>query len=125
MKKILVVDDDEAMHRLLTHILHRSGYEVECVLNAEDAYRALSTQSPDLILCDIFMPVTDGFQLLAQLREMPQFEHIPIAMISTCSDVRSRRRAQELGANAFIVKPFLPKDLIDTIDKLMQTAQPI
>ncbi|MBN1283889.1 MAG: response regulator [Anaerolineae bacterium] len=116
-KTILVVDDDTAMHQLLTHILRRSGYQVNCASDGAQALEMIAADPPDLVLCDIFMPYMDGYAVLASLRDTPDFKTLPVIMISTCGDMRSRERAQTLGANGFITKPFLPHMITDAVDE--------
>lgn len=110
--KILVVDDREENHISLGSILKPLGFEVVCVANGQQALEAIPSVRPDLILLDLFMPVKTGFTLVRRLRETPEFESIPIILISASSYDVVEQASQYLGCEAFLTKPIDEKKLL-------------
>ena len=106
--RVLVVDDDPAVRMLCAANLTRDGFDV---IEAEDGQRGLEralAERPDLVLLDVAMPVLDGFGLAAALRRDERTRELPVIFLSGESEVDSRERAEELGALAFLSKPFDP-----------------
>jgi phosphoserine phosphatase RsbU/P len=112
---ILVVDDSETVRVLIDSYLRDGGYRV---VEAEDGKAGLdicTTQSIDLVVLDIAMPVMDGFSLCARLQNSPQLQSIPVIMLSARDDVESKMRAFELGAVDYIIKPVGKRELLARI----------
>jgi CheY-like chemotaxis protein len=112
MNKILVVDDDSTMLRLISMALEINGHE--CLL-ASDGAEGLTTareQNPDLILLDIMMPVMDGLRMLEELRKESD---IPVIIISAYGNDERVNKARKLGIECFINKPFSFEALVDTV----------
>jgi len=103
--RILVVDDDGVMRRLVWATLTRAGFHVDEARDGRDALGAMSTQLPDLVLMDVSMPVMDGFAACAELRKLPGGGRVPVIMVTGLDDVQSIERAFEVGATDFITKP--------------------
>jgi two-component system, chemotaxis family, chemotaxis protein CheY len=107
MKRILVVDDSTPVRAAIRRILENLGFAVEEAGNGEIALERCAADSEfDLVLCDIEMPVMDGFTFVERLREDTRFAELPVIMCSTSTSFTSIRCALELGANEFIMKPF-------------------
>lgn len=105
---LLVVDDVEANRDLLTRRLQRQGHQVTVAANGRAALDLIKQQPFDLVLCDIMMPVMDGYQVLEHLKADPGLRHIPVIMISALDDMESVVRCIELGAEDYLFKPFNP-----------------
>jgi class 3 adenylate cyclase/CheY-like chemotaxis protein len=105
---VLVVDDVEANRDLLSRRLQRQGHHVTIAENGQQALKLLETQTFDLILCDIMMPVMNGYQVLEHLKADPALRHIPVIMVSALDDIDSVVRCIELGAEDYLFKPFNP-----------------
>ena len=106
--KILIVDDNKQNIELLME-LFRGEYRVVAALNARRAMKvALSDSPPDLILSDILMPETDGYELCALLKENPDTKKIPLIFVTAVSEVMDESRGFDLGAMDYITKPFHP-----------------
>ena len=103
--RILVVDDDPGGRRLTRATLTRAGFGVIEAENGLLALEAMRTESPDLVLMDVSMPVMDGFTACAELRRMPGGQRVPVVMMTGLDDVQSITRAFEVGATDFITKP--------------------
>ena len=121
--KILVVDDESRMRKLVHDFLAREGYEV---LEAGDGEEALDIfyQQKDiaLIISDIMMPVKDGFACCREIRETPKTAHIPIIMLTAKGDERDELNGFDIGADEYISKPFSPKILVARVNALLRRA---
>ena len=111
MSKIIVVDDDQGTTKLLEFILSKEGYDVIPVNNSVDSLSMALTHEPNLIILDLMMPSTDGFEVCRILRENPQFALVPIIFFTSVSDVNKKVAAFGSGANDYIVKPVHPQEL--------------
>ena len=113
MKTVLVVDDSPTIRQQASFILNKEGYEV---IEAEDGEKGIETLKNNkdlaLIISDINMPNMNGLDMLKKIRELKEFDHIPIFMLTTESDPSKIKIAQENGANGWMVKPFDPKTLV-------------
>ena len=118
MTRVLVVDDDAGIRRLVRIILTDAGYEVR---EAEDGQKALALihdeEAPAILLLDLNMPVMDGWELFHRLE---QDSTRPLTIIISSS--RSERERRELGAEASLPKPFGPEDLVAKVDELARVA---
>lgn len=102
---ILIIDDSEAVRRLLQAYLRLEGYQVIEASNGRMGLTTVAEKKPDLILLDISMPIMDGYSVCARLQQDDEFRSIPIIMLSSLSDTESKMRAFELGAVDYITKP--------------------
>lgn len=105
---ILVVDDNEMNRDLITRRLKRQGHESMSAENGRIALNLLKDHAFDLILLDIMMPVMNGYEMLERLKKHPQWQYIPVIVISAADDMRSVVKGIELGAEDYLPKPFNP-----------------
>lgn len=116
MKTVLVVEDCRAAQRLIMALLQQVGLNVVCVDCAESALVWLTdNQRLDLIVLDIVMPGLNGFELCRQLQNNSEFEKISIVFCSSKEQTFDRFWALRQGGNAYITKPFVPLDLVNTV----------
>ncbi|MDD3294155.1 MAG: response regulator [Geobacteraceae bacterium] len=112
MKKILVTEDSPAMRSFLVATIEAmGGYSVIEAKNGFDALRLLPREQVDLIITDINMPDINGLELISYVRNNPNYRSIPLFIVSTESSDKDRERGMALGANEYLVKPFLPERL--------------
>ena len=104
-KKILVVDDEDRNRRLLEAMLISQGYEVCFAENGKKALQEVEAMAPDLILLDVMMPIINGFEVARRLKEREKTRIIPIVMVTALTDVESRVKALDVGADDFLSKP--------------------
>jgi two-component system alkaline phosphatase synthesis response regulator PhoP len=116
-QRILVVDDDVHMVRLMEYNLVRSGYQVCVAYNGKEAIEKASKDIPDVILLDIRMPVMDGFEVCKALRASHVTSGIPIVIVSVTAD---KEKAEIMGARSYILKPFTPKHLIEEVKEVLE-----
>ena len=118
-ERILIVEDDPAISRLIEMNLSLSGYRTCCAADGNQAVEALRGQEFDLALCDIMLPGLDGFELLPYMKE----KNIPVIYISAKADVQSRVMGLRLGAEDYLVKPFDILELLVRMEKVLARSQ--
>ena len=117
----LVVDDSAAMRKQLCYALRRVvGVETVEAADGADAWRKLSTAAFDIVLTDINMPLLDGLKLVALVRAGGVHQRVPIVVITTEGAEADRRRAMNLGANAYLVKPVQANQVVDAVRGLLR-----
>ena len=121
MFKILVVEDDRDLNRTVCTFLNRSGYESTGCLNAADAYDAMYSTMFDLVVSDIMMPGTDGFEFAANIRALN--ENIPILFMTAKDDIASKQRGFRIGVDDYMVKPIDLDELFLRIGALLRRAK--
>ena len=114
MARILVIDDDAAIGRFLGRLLRANGHEVEVATDGKAGITA-ALHGADLILCDLAMPVMDGHDVLAALKQNPQLEDIPFIFLSGQADRESIRHSMNLGSDDFIPKPAPPQEILAAV----------
>ncbi|HUB93073.1 MAG TPA: response regulator [Verrucomicrobiae bacterium] len=115
-KKILLVEDDDALANVYTMRLRAENLEVRRVANGEDALPAAKEYKPDLVLLDAMMPKVSGFDVLDILRNTPETASLKIVMLTALSQESDRQRAQGLGVDDYLVKSqVVINDVIDRI----------
>lgn len=103
-RHILFVDDSVAMRELVRRQLQALGFHVDTAIDGQQAYQKMQNENYELLLTDIQMPNMDGFQLISQVRSNNNFENIPIIILTTLTDEKSRKRGFDVGADFFISK---------------------
>ena len=121
MKKILVTEDSSTMRALISSALEVMG-DVEIVeaTNGFEALRLLPRQKIDIIITDINMPDINGLELISYVRKNPNYEHVPLIIISTEGSEKDREKGLSLGANEYLVKPFDPQQLVTLVSKYLR-----
>lgn len=117
-KRILFVEDDDALASVYMVRLQAEGFEVQRVVNGEDALAAAVNFKPDLILLDIMMPKVSGFDVLDILRNTPETANLKIVILTALSQESDKKRAEALGVDDYLVKSqVVISDVIDRIKK--------
>lgn len=119
-KKILVCDDDPLLVDLLEYRLTSRGYQVIVAEDGGKALRRLQESRPDAILLDAMMPVIDGYEVLRKIREDASTADIPVIMLTARKQEQDIVTALELGANDYLVKPFIPEELVARLARLLE-----
>lgn len=118
--RVLVVDDEPAMRLLCQVNLQAAGFNVCEAEDGEEALRIVDEQAPDLVLLDVMMPKRDGWSVATELGRDSRTRHIPVVFLTARADQLDRERAFGLGAVGYIVKPFDPLTLADTIGEVIE-----
>jgi two-component system chemotaxis response regulator CheY len=118
-KRILTIDDSKTMRDMLMLTLSDAGYDVIQAVDGEDGVNVLKGgERVDVVITDINMPKMDGYEVIRQLRKDPANKTLPILVLTTESDTDKRGIAREAGATGWMVKPFDPDRLVQTIRKV-------
>jgi len=121
-QKILVVDDNGFMRKLLETRLKANNYQPILAEGAEEALEKIQHEKPDLILLDVGMPGMNGFQFAKKIRDDVSTKSIPIIFVTARGQVEEIVEAiRDLGAAAYIIKPFTPEALLDGIKKALDS----
>ena len=115
MTHILVIEDDPGVADSIAQVLKIAGYTVTLAADGKAGIEASTTCAPDVILCDLMMPVVSGYEVLKAIKAEPTTSAIPIIIVSALSERIQQRRGMELGADDYLTKPFEPEDLISAI----------
>lgn len=111
-KRILVVDDDRNLRKIIQTNLEIAGYDVTTAANGEEALHVLDGMQPDLVVLDVMMPLIDGYETARRIRRHPSNTHVPIIMLTAKSEVEDKLIGFEAGADDYITKPFGPQELL-------------
>lgn len=114
-----VIDDDPAAITLLKALLEQNGHRVQCASSSAAALQEVIDSQPDCLLIDLIMPEIDGFDLIRQLRERPELRQMRIVVVSAKPYEADRRKAREVGADGYIVKPVRPTSFLDDLYDLL------
>ncbi len=119
MARILVVEDDPRSFRLLEFRLKSQGHQVIGAVDGGEALKVASKEKPDLILLDIMIPVTDGFQVLRKLKSQEETKNIPVIMLTARSQEKDIVDGIEAGAVDYVTKPFSSAELIARVNRAL------
>ena len=120
--RILIVDDEPNIVASLEFLMRGSNYEVRVARDGEEALRGAESFRPDLVLLDVMMPQRSGFEVCQKIRENPAFRGMKIVMLTAKGRDAEKGRGLDLGANAYVTKPFSTKELMSTVRGLLHTA---
>jgi two-component system, cell cycle response regulator DivK len=121
-KRILVVEDQEDNRRIIRDLLASVGYELIEATDGEAGVRLAETERPDLILMDIQLPLLDGHEATRRIKQNPELRHIPIIVVTSYALTGDDAKAMAAGCDAYVAKPFSPRQLLATIRKFLPEA---
>ena len=119
MNRIYIVDDEPDMVDLLATVLKGEGYQVETYTDGRAALARVLEEPPELLLLDLMMPDLDGFELLKLLRLDSRGNNVVVLVVSARTGHRAQLETLQLGANAYIYKPFSPRELATQVRQLL------
>jgi CheY-like chemotaxis protein/chemotaxis signal transduction protein len=120
---VLVVDDSPSVRRVVSNMLKSAGWEVQTARDGMEAMEVAAKRSPAAVLLDIEMPRMDGYELMATLRSQEQFKHLPLIVLTSRAAAKHHQRAFQLGADAYLVKPYQDEELLKTLSTLVRGAR--
>lgn len=123
MTKIMVVDDEPDIVRLVSFTLTRRGFKVVEATDGVSAIVLAEAEQPDLILMDVMMPFMNGYEASKRLKENPKTSDIPIVMLSAKSQLVEKAAGLESGAVDYICKPFTPSELVGEVYRFIETHE--
>lgn len=118
--RILIVDDEKDMVDLLTMRFESVGYEVEVASDGQEGLEKVRKNKPDLIILDVMMPKLDGYHMCRLLKFDSTYRDIPVLMLTARGQEHERETGMNVGADAYIVKPFDGKELLTTVERLLK-----
>ncbi|HVL81983.1 MAG TPA: response regulator [Actinomycetota bacterium] len=123
MARILVVDDDPMIVKLLRLNLEMEGFEVIEAGDGKAALEAVSKHQPDLVVCDVMMPNLNGLEVVARLRKDGAHPDLPVVLLSAKAQAMDVQHGLGAGADEYLTKPFDPDDLIAVVHRLLERSQ--
>ncbi|OGH00312.1 MAG: two-component system response regulator [Candidatus Lambdaproteobacteria bacterium RIFOXYD1_FULL_56_27] len=118
-KTIMIVDDSASLRQVVSIALKGAGYEVLEACDGRDALGKLNGDKVHLIISDVNMPVMDGISFLKEVKVHPNYKFTPVIMLTTESQAEKKAEGQAAGAKAWVVKPFVPQQVIEAVEKLV------
>lgn len=119
-KKILLIEDDKTVRENTSEILELANYEVAVAKNGKEGIEKAKVILPDLIICDILMPHLDGYAVLQIISRMPELEKVPFIFLTAKTHYLDLRKGMELGADDYILKPFVESELLSAIESRLR-----
>ncbi len=116
--RVLVVDDDMVIRQLIGINLELEGFEVHLAADGEEALKQAVELMPDVIVLDVMMPRLDGLEVARRLRADPQTAGIRLVLVSARAQAVDLQRGEDMGADAYVTKPFEPDDLVGVVRRL-------
>lgn len=120
-KKILAVDDEKHIVRLVQVNLERQGYEVVTASDGKEALEKVASEKPDLLVLDVMMPYMDGFEVLQNLRRNPETREIPVIMLTAKAQDADVFKGWQSGVDCYLTKPFNPMELITFVKRIFKS----
>lgn len=118
--RVLVVDDDPLLVRLVRTHLEKNGYRVLAAADGEQALEVAANELPDLVVLDLMLPKLDGFEVCRRIRE---FSLVPVIMLTARGEPVDRLRGFEMGADDYLAKPFVPAELLARVRAVLRRSQ--
>ena len=125
VKKILVIEDDPAISRLVDYSLKHEGYDVTTASNGLEGIRKAHYEAPDLVILDVMLPGMDGFEICHQLKSESDTQKLPILMFSAKAQEVDKDTGRKVGADDYLPKPAAPADIVNRVEKLLQKKEPM
>src|SRR5579875_334697 len=122
-KKILAVDDERAIVRLVQINLERQGYQVVTAYDGKEALEKVASEKPDLVVLDVMMPYMDGFEVLQQLRKNPETRDLPVIMLTAKAQDTDVFRGYTSGVDLYLTKPFNPMELVSFVKRIFSSME--
>jgi two-component system, chemotaxis family, chemotaxis protein CheY len=119
-KTIMIVDDALSIREIMIFTLENAGFTVIPASDGNDALTKLDGREINLLITDLHMPVLDGIELIKKVREMSEYQQLPILFLTTESQQIKKQEAKEAGASGWIIKPFVPVKLLEAVNKVIR-----
>ncbi|MDE3236553.1 MAG: response regulator [Bacteroidota bacterium] len=120
MAEILIIEDETFLRNLIRKMLEMKGFTCYEASNGLEGIQMLAKLSPQLIICDVMMPLADGFEVLQHIKSNTSLQNIPFVFLTARADTVDKNRASEMGASGYLTKPFSITDLLSTVQSLLR-----
>jgi len=118
--KVLLVDDDPVILKLLQVNFEMEGYTVVCANDGVEGLEKARSERPDIVLCDIMMPRMDGLEVTRELKGSDDTKDIPIILLSAKAQASDVQAGKDMGADDYLTKPFDPLELLERVSELLE-----
>jgi two-component system, OmpR family, phosphate regulon response regulator PhoB len=118
--RVLIVDDEPVILRLLEVNFRLGGFVVDAVTRGDEALERAAEHPPDVVLVDLMLPEMPGLEIVRRLRARPETAAVPVVMLTARTEREDRERSYALGVQAFVTKPFEPSELLETVRRLVE-----
>lgn len=118
--KVLVCDDERHIVRLIQVHMEKAGYTVVTAYDGKDGLEKIRAEKPDLVVLDVMMPYMDGFEVLKTLRREPEYENLPVIMLTAKAQDKDVFEGYHYGADMYLTKPFNPMELVTFVKRIAQ-----
>ncbi len=122
-KKILVVDDEKHIVRLVEVNLRRAGYDVVKAYDGKEALEVVKGENPDMVILDVMMPQMDGFEVLKRLRADPETNELPVIMLTAKAQDADVFKGWQSGVDSYLTKPFSPMELLTFVKRIFASGE--
>ena len=122
-RRVLIVDDEPNIVTSLEFLMRGDDYEVRVARNGEEALQLAESFRPDIVVLDVMMPRRSGFEVCQKIRENPVLGDVKIVMLTAKGRDVEKEKGLDLGANAYITKPFSTKELMNTVRGLLPRSE--
>lgn len=119
-KTVVVVDDSSSIREVVSYTIESEGYTVLKGADGQDALKHFDGKDINLVITDLHMPELDGIGLIKKIREIEEYKHIPILLLTTETSQDKKLEAKDAGATGWLVKPFVPEKLLKVIGKVLR-----
>ncbi|MFN7312825.1 MAG: response regulator transcription factor [Bacteroidota bacterium] len=116
---ILLIDDDELILKVVNRILQKEGFVVKTATNGKEALEIIDREKFDLLITDLMMPYSNGFEVISKFKQHPNAEGVPIIVISSVGTENAIRDGLNIGADDYLRKPIMPDELIIRVKRLI------
>ena len=116
---MLIADDDPNILRALSFIMRREGHNVRIAADGQEALATVAATRPDLLLLDVMMPGCNGYDVCRELRASPAYDDVRVVMLTARGGETDQRTGIELGADAYVIKPFAIRDVVDCVASVL------
>ncbi|MGE5530679.1 MAG: response regulator [Bacteroidota bacterium] len=120
-KRILVVDDERHIVRLVQVNLEWAGYEILTAYDGVEALEKVKNENPDMVVLDVMMPRMDGFEVLKNLQADPRYQNIPVIMLTAKAQDADIFKGWSSGVSSYLTKPFNPRELLVFVERIFQS----
>jgi len=118
-KKILIIEDDPNMRKLVKYNLEKEGYAVIPAESGNEGLRLARQEKPDLMVVDVLLPKMDGFTICRMLRYDEKFKHLPIILLTSQVTEKHKSTGKEVGGDVYLTKPYKPEVLLEKVRNLL------
>lgn len=113
--RVLIAEDEPNIVESLSFILGREGCDVTAVFDGEAVLARLRSDRPDVVILDVMLPKMNGFEVLKRIKSDPELRSLPVLVLTAKGQDKDRKTAEELGADAFVTKPFANRDIVERV----------